>query len=147
MKKWLLLLQLSPLFAWAQMPADTLRKDSTLLKMIETEKQVQQHNALPYLQCPLTIRFEPYDSVAGYILMFDTNHILYTKIGIFYPQYHYVIYEACNWPKGLFTCYLYSIHGTLLNKFQVQNLPFTGKSENVGPFVDLRKIKKKKKRK
>lgn len=99
----------------------------------------QQNNALPYLHCPLQINFNPYDSSAGYMMIYFKNKKLYIKAEITYPQYHLLIYEACDWPKDTFRVELYTKHGFLLNKFQIRNPPVTGQIGNFGEIKDMRK--------
>ncbi len=121
-----------------------LKADSMLKVIHAIQNQYKNNNALPYTKCPLEIRFDPYDSVAGYILLYDTNNIIYLRVDIYYPQYHHLIYEACDWSKQKFTAYLYTKNGSKLNSFTVLNPPQNGQIGNVGPFKDLRKMKKSK---
>lgn len=122
---------------------DSLRKADSIQKALYTiQNQYKNNNALPYAHCPLEIKFEPYDSVAGYILLYDTSKVLYLKLDIYYPAYHYLIFEACDWSKQKYTAYLYSKYGNKLNSFVVANPPQNGQVGNVGPFKDLRKIRK-----
>ncbi len=147
MKKALVLyLLFSSAFASAQQN-DSLRKADSIQKALHTiQIQNKNNNVLPYMHCPLEIKFEPYDSVAGYILLYDTNNVLYLKADIYYPKYHHLIYEACDWSNQKYTAYLYSKYGNKLNSFVVVNPPQNGQVGNVGPYKDLRKIRKHKSR-
>ncbi len=118
-------------------------QDSIKNQARKIQKNPQNQNALPYLHCPLQIQFNPYDSVAGYLEIHHPDGKLYRKEKIYSPQYHYMIWDACDWPKETFIVYLYCNHNVALNKFKVINPPQNGQIGNIGEVKDLRKPKNK----
>ncbi len=117
--------------------------DSLAKQSVKKYPDRQAQYALPYLHCPLEIRFNPYDSVAGYMDIRHLNNKPYKTSKITYPQYHFQTWEACDWPRETFMVYLYSNHGVLLNKFKVMNPPQNGQVGNIGEIQDMRKKRKK----
>ena len=128
---------------FAQGKKDSLPKLNREQAVKQKNGALQGQNALPYLHCPLEIRFNPYDSIAGYMEIHHPDGKLYKTSKIDYPQYHFQTWEACDWPKETFLVYLYSNHGTALNKFKVQYPPVEGQIGNTGDIQDLRKRKHK----